>query len=182
MEGCGENESGDGGTDSGLSDQAEPPNENESLLWSLVKMFFALLLVLGLIYGLLKFFNKRSKLFGQSRKLENLGGLTLGPNRSVQIVRIADKVFVLGVGDDVNMLTEITDEKVIDELLDSKTEGMDASVIGSMFSKLSKKDDDSTKADASSGNFRQLFDKELSDLKGKRKQMIHRQREGKSDE
>lgn len=47
-------------------------NNNGSLLFDLIKMFFALLLVLALIYLLLKFLNKRNKLFQQIKALENL--------------------------------------------------------------------------------------------------------------
>src|SRR5699024_6662513 len=88
-----------------------------SLLFNIVKMVFALLLVLGLIYLLLLFIRKRNKLYNQVGHLENLGGISVGQSKSIQIVRIGTKMYLIGVGDNVELLEELTDEDLKESLL-----------------------------------------------------------------
>ena len=52
---------------------------------------------------------------GQTGKV--LENLPLGPNRSVCIIEMAGRVFLLGITDNsINLLTEITDEEEIAQL------------------------------------------------------------------
>src|SRR5690625_4195057 len=97
-------------------------NDSNSLVFDLIKLFFALLLVLALIYIMLKLLNKRNKMFNQIKHLENLGGISVGQNKSIQIIRIGAKFYVIGVGDNVEMLQEITDEKMAAQLLENGEE------------------------------------------------------------
>jgi flagellar protein FliO/FliZ len=75
--------------------------------WDFVRMIFATVFVVALLYFLLKFINKKSRSFKSTQLVENLGGTVLGANRSVQIVKIADRLFIVGVGDNVQLLKEI---------------------------------------------------------------------------
>ncbi|WP_054751486.1 flagellar biosynthetic protein FliO [Piscibacillus salipiscarius] len=110
--------------ESNQSENVESPENSQpefqsdrSLFLDFLKMIMALIVVLGLIYFLLKFLQKRSRIYQQSRSLENLGGLSLGANKSVQIVRVGNKYFLIGVGEDVQLLNEIDDEETIQGLL-----------------------------------------------------------------
>ncbi|MFV2046529.1 flagellar biosynthetic protein FliO [Metabacillus sp. YM-086] len=76
-----------------------------------IKMFFALGIVLFLIYFLLKFVTKRNRVFQQGQAIINLGGTNVGQNKSVQMVKIGDRVLVVGVGESISLLTEINDEE-----------------------------------------------------------------------
>jgi flagellar protein FliO/FliZ len=78
-------------------------------LWDFLKMIFATIFVVALLYFLLKFINKKSKVFKSTQLVENLGGTTLGANRSVQIVKIGNQIFIVGVGENVQLLKEIDD-------------------------------------------------------------------------
>ncbi|MFD2682819.1 flagellar biosynthetic protein FliO [Bacillus seohaeanensis] len=82
-----------------------------------VKMVFALLFVVALIYFLLKFINKRSRSYNQTKIFHNLGGTPLGGNRSVQLVKVGNKLLILGVGEDIQLLKEIEDEQEKEEML-----------------------------------------------------------------
>ncbi|MCP3739105.1 flagellar biosynthetic protein FliO [Rossellomorea sp. BNER] len=82
-----------------------------------VKMLFALVFVIALIYGLLKVINQKSRSFQQSKLIHNLGGTPLGGNRSVQVVKVGTRILVLGVGEDIQLLKEIDSEKEKDEIL-----------------------------------------------------------------
>ncbi len=82
-------------------------------LLSLVAVFAV---VIVLAYFTAKFigsrFNARMAT-GGGRILENL---PLAPNRSVCIVEIAGRVFLLGVGENVSLLAEITDNSTVENL------------------------------------------------------------------
>ena len=43
-------------------------------LWDFVKMIFATVFVVGLLYFVLKFVNKKGRLFKSTQLIENLGG------------------------------------------------------------------------------------------------------------
>ncbi len=82
-----------------------------------LKMIVALIFVVALIYFLLKFINQKGRSFQQTKIINHLGGTPLGGNRSVQIVKVGKQVLVLGVGEDIQLLKEIQDEKEKEEIL-----------------------------------------------------------------
>lgn len=104
------------------SEVAEDKLKSESLsvtFFDMFKILLALAFVIFLIYFLLKFVNKRNRFFKQARYIENIGGMGLGANKSIQIVRLGDKVLVLGVGESITLIKEIDNEeesrKIIEE-------------------------------------------------------------------
>ena len=86
----------------------EGDNEEVSFWGLVIRFLLALALVVVLIYVLLKLMNKFTSKQGQLNNLENLGGVSVGMNKSVQLVKVGTKVYLLGVGDTVELLTEIT--------------------------------------------------------------------------
>ncbi|RYL92960.1 flagellar biosynthetic protein FliO [Sporolactobacillus sp. THM19-2] len=101
-------------TDPSQSEQVSYGNTN--LFLAFVKLIFALLLVLALIYILYRFAAKRTGSLRNGGQLKNLGGVSVGTNRSVQLIKIGNEIMVLGVGDTVRLLKEITDPKTVSEL------------------------------------------------------------------
>src|SRR5690606_15758640 len=90
---CGENQVS--------TDQEEPTSRDESTnvglnAWDFIKMIFATIFVIALLYFLLKFINKRSKQYKSTQLVENLGGTTLGTNRSVQLIKVGEHILVVG--------------------------------------------------------------------------------------
>ncbi|GIO26163.1 flagellar biosynthetic protein FliO [Ornithinibacillus bavariensis] len=147
------------------------------LVFNLVKMVFALFLILVLIYILLKFLNKRNKLLNQVKALENLGGISVGPSKSIQIVRVGSKLFLVGVGEDVQLLEEIEDEQLKAEILNSyeqQSSMKPGNIITSFQQKLTKQERPSKE---SSGDFQQLFSSELEKLKLNRKKLMNKHAE-----
>lgn len=143
--------------------------ETDSLTLSIIKTVFSLLLIVALIYIVIKFLSKRQKLPGQVNSLENLGGIPVGQNKSIQIVRVGSKIYMIGVGDNVEMLKEITDEEVIDDLIHTHEEsGLDTNnFLKSIFKR--KKDEPSNHVP--NEKFLNLFSKELDKLQDTRQQM-----------
>ncbi|WP_164908443.1 flagellar biosynthetic protein FliO [Halobacillus litoralis] len=185
LEGCPSSES--------TGDQEQPPVEEEiesqedasssSLVWNIIKLIFALIFVVALIYGLLKFFNQKNKLFNRNKTMENLGGMNLGPNRSIQAVRIGGQVFILGVGESVEMIAEITDESTKNTLMqqDEQTQGSTPFAMDKWIGKWKQKNDQPKSSD-SSIQFQQLFENQLNDMKKKRKQAVDEDRRDQDHE
>jgi flagellar protein FliO/FliZ len=181
------NEAGNQQENTPTTDGADSSAGGTSTFLNLVKLALALAVVLGLIYVLLKFLNKRNRLFQQVRAMENIGGIALGNNKSVQIVRVGEKVYMLGVGDNVDLLTEITDEQTIQELTEKEQQEMKASAL--LTSMLPRKKQQASapektaaEQDESQNRFQDLFKQELGKLKQSRNKLKQQHREGAEDE
>jgi flagellar biosynthetic protein FliO len=84
--------------------------------WVLLKTFFSLLLVLGLMYGLAflykKYFLAQGKQDSSQVEIELLGRRTLGPKRSVAVLKVFDRVIVVGMTEDgMRTLSEMGDPR-----------------------------------------------------------------------
>ena len=104
-----------------LSDYEEvEPKPTAVSWWSTLAYLLSLVAVFAVVivmaYFTAKFigsrFNARMAT-GGGRILENL---PLAPNRSVCIVEIAGRVFLLGVGENISLLAEITDDTTVENL------------------------------------------------------------------
>ncbi|MFS0643483.1 flagellar biosynthetic protein FliO [Siminovitchia sp. 179-K 8D1 HS] len=114
--------------DTGQADVAPKENQSFSIgVADVFKMLFALIFVIALLYYLLKFINKRSQSYQQTSLIQNLGGTALGGNRSLQMVRVGKRLFVLGVGEDIRLIKEISDEKEIEEYFHQYNEQLEKS-------------------------------------------------------
>ncbi len=147
---------------------------NSSLIFNLIQMVFALFLILALIYLLLKFLNKRNKIFNKVRALENLGGIAVGPSKSIQIVRVGNKLYLVGVGENVQLLEVLEDEDLKEEIMKSYQEQPEFKPenILSIFKSKSNSEDSGTGVD-----FKNLFSNELEKLKQNRKSLMNKHTE-----
>jgi flagellar protein FliO/FliZ len=100
-----------------------PPSSDEvqqftsgNMTGSIVWVFVSLALVIGLITLLIRWLSRRSQLLGGARALEQLGGLTLGPNKSVQVIEAAGRIYVVGVGENVTLLDSLPAGEEAEEL------------------------------------------------------------------
>lgn len=82
-----------------------------------LKLVLALGVVLFLIYLTYRFLGKRTRAFQSIGHIRNLGGVSVGPSRSVQLVKVGDEVLVLGVGENINLLKQVEDEAFLETLL-----------------------------------------------------------------
>lgn len=146
--------------------------DSQLLIVDLIKMVVALFLVLALIYFLLKFLNKRNNLT-QQKSLQNMGGISVGPSKSVQIIKVGSRLYLIGVGDNVEMLGEITDEALINELL-AESDEKDNFQIGTILSRLSKSKSkqDGSLTHPTDQQFKKMFSNELASLKENRNDLI----------
>ncbi|WP_027408696.1 flagella biosynthesis regulatory protein FliZ [Anoxybacteroides tepidamans] len=146
-------------------------------LWDVVKLIFATLFVVLLIYGLLRLLNQRGRfLSGKRGMIEHLGGASVGTNRSVQLVKIGKRVLVVGVGESVQLLREIDDEEEIKELLLAHNQSLQQMLepnewISKWLNRLAKKQEvKEVKNEATP--FRELFAKQMQELSQERQKLL----------
>ncbi|WP_221564328.1 flagellar biosynthetic protein FliO [Alkalihalobacillus sp. TS-13] len=93
------------------------PVSGPSTFVTMMKVLFALALVVGLMVLVLKLLHKRTQVIQQGKGIQTLGGAMLGNQRSVQLVKVGNRILVVGVGDNVELIKEIEDEKEIETLM-----------------------------------------------------------------
>lgn len=153
------------------AESSETPTPKNTLsAWDFIKAIFALAFVLALIYGALRFVNKRSRAFNQHRFIENLGGTSLGTNRSVQLVKIGERILVVGVGESIQLLKEIEDDEEIKDILNEHNNILDnmmqpKDIINKLFSK-------QIKTEEHPASFSEVLSSQLKDLSDGRKKLL----------
>src|SRR5699024_10170874 len=164
-----------------IENEAESNNNNTgSLAQSMVKMFIALFFVLLLIYVLVRLFNRKNRRMTQTNVIENLGGINVGTNKSVQIIRIGKDMYVIGVGESVELLKEITDQDVVQQLNEySEQPNQVNEKFPALINKVRKRKD--IEDENEDQTFNDLFKRELNEMKSRRQQVMN-QREEKGDE
>lgn len=82
------------------------------------RLFISLIIIVGLAYLMMKLLRKNMKVLTKGLNINVLDQYAFSINKGIYITQIAGKVYVLGVTDhNINLITEITDEKVIDEIV-----------------------------------------------------------------
>jgi flagellar protein FliO/FliZ len=71
----------------------------------LLQFFGSFIFIIGLLYFALRFVSKKAKQGGGV--FHALGGHSFGNNRSMQMVMVGDTLYILGVGDNVNLIRAI---------------------------------------------------------------------------
>lgn len=82
---------------------------SENMAGSLVWVIISLFIVIALIVVLIKWLSTRNRAWGTNRSLRSLGGIALGQNNSLQVVELAGRVYIVGVGENVTLLDKIDD-------------------------------------------------------------------------
>lgn len=136
-----------------------------------LRMILATAFVAALIYFLLKFINKKSIMYKSSQLVENLGGTSLGANRSVQIVKAGNKLLIVGVGENIQLLKEIDDPEEYSQIIQEYNNKMEQLVqpsdIVTRLLKRAKKDGGNQRSE-----FSALLKNQLNDMASGRKRML----------
>jgi flagellar protein FliO/FliZ len=77
------------------------------------QVMFFLILIIALFFVLIKFLAKKNQYSPFGRSIRSLGGVPLGTNKSIQIVEIGHSLFVVGVGENIQMLEKIDDPEEV---------------------------------------------------------------------
>ncbi|WP_225230058.1 flagellar biosynthetic protein FliO [Ureibacillus galli] len=157
-------------------------------VWEYFKMLICLIFVLGLLVFVLKFINKKSSTYQQNSLVRNIGGISVGPQKSVQLLHIGDKLYIVGVGEDVQLLKEIHDEEEVQQLVQYFNEKQSfvstKPYILELVNKLksNKREAESTDGDQSmNSNFKSLLNKRLNEIKQTRQTELEKWKEKEKD-
>lgn len=74
---------------------------------TLLYVFFILIVIIVMIILLIRFLSIKNRSWMSNRSIKTLSGIQLGQNKSLQIVEIGHSVFVIGVGDNVELIEKI---------------------------------------------------------------------------
>ena len=100
-----------------------PPSEKESLLVPLVvKFIFSFAAIIILLLLCLKFLKAKSKQITSQGPIYTMGCHSLGGNRSLQLMMIGKSLYILGVGNEVQLLRTIEPGEEQDLILQSLVE------------------------------------------------------------
>lgn len=143
-----------------------------------IRALFALIFVIGLLYALLKFMNRKNRLYDKNRLMKNLGGISLGQQKSIQLIIVGDTYYLVGVGEDIRLLKEITDENEIAALLEYYEEAEEIPFQGPMEKLISKLSPMNKKQPKKEGqateDFSEILKDRLSEIKKERKKQFNR--------
>lgn len=91
----------------------------DNLAGSLVWVIVALAIVIVLIILVIKWLAQRNQSWGANRSLRSLGGIALGQNNSLQVIEIAGRIYIVGVGENITLLDKIDDPEQISSVMDA---------------------------------------------------------------
>lgn len=169
-----------------LKQQEQPPIKNEQKnaeqqlgpsAMEYVKTLFSLAFVIGLLVVILKYIQRRNRQYDRHRLLTNIGGLPLGQHKSIQLVKIADTYYVVGVGDDVRLLKEITntDElRRIEEHLEEQRQDPLETPIGKLMQRFRNRKSNNSSVNEQPERFEHVFQSTLDEIKKERQQQLRR--------
>ena len=151
--------------------------------WDYIKMLIALIFVLVLLIWVLKFISKKSAHFQQNNIVRNLGGISLGSQKSVQILQIGDALYIVGVGENVELLKEINEPEEIEKLLNYYNEKQALPSSSPYITELLKKmKGQSKKSDKESdSDFGNMFNERLSEIHKVRRDELEKWKEKEHD-
>jgi flagellar protein FliO/FliZ len=129
------------GGQSSPADSARLPGTNAPSGWMFVlQVIFSLGLVIVLIYLLLRFLANRQIGLGQNGPFKVLGAISLGNGKSLQAVMIGDSLYILGVGENIQLVRHIPAGEEMDVILaDVEMKSSAAVSVGEWFASLRQK-------------------------------------------
>ena len=104
--------------DSVNSDTSNTSFQSTSTTKVVIKMIVVLVLVVAALYAMMHFFKKKNNVTKSDDDfLRRVSSLNLSPGKSVEIVTLVDRGFILGVTDsNINLIAEIDDKEMISAL------------------------------------------------------------------
>ena len=158
-------------TNSQSTDEATNPEKVGISGWEFLRMILATIFVVMLLYIVLRFVGKKGRTYQKANSVENLGGTSLGANRSVQLVKVGGRILVVGVGENIQLLKEIDDPKEYEQLIEDYNGKMEQMIqprdfVAKMKGKWLKKDETET------NSFSSEFKNQLEKMSKSRKKLL----------
>ena len=104
----------------------ETPQDNNqtgrgatNTIWLFLEMVFVLAIVVAIIYLLFRLLKKNTNIgsFSEDEFLHSVSYLSLGGNKSIQVVTLVDHAYLIGVSENnINLISEIDDKELINAM------------------------------------------------------------------
>jgi flagellar protein FliO/FliZ len=82
-------------------------------------VIFCLILIICLFFIIIKVISQKNKLMMSGRSVKSIGGVSIGQNKTIQIVEVGHTLYVLGVGDNVQLISKIEDAEEIEYIVEN---------------------------------------------------------------
>jgi flagellar protein FliO/FliZ len=164
----------EGTSNNGISDLGFTDKTNAMDSIKMVgQVIFFLIIIIALFLVLIKFLAKRNKYSIFGRSVRSLGGVPLGQNKSIQVVEIGHALFVVGVGENIQLLEKINDpEEVayVTELLTvSQSENSSFATLGKLIGNLRGRNKELDEEVEITSSFQQVFHDKLQRVTSRNK-------------
>lgn len=156
--------------------QSESPSPVGLTAWDYIKTLLALAFVIGLIYGMVRFLNTRNRVTQHGKLMQNMGGLSLGQQKSIQLVKIGEQYFLIGVGENVQLLKELSDPEEIAQLADYYSEEdqvLQKSLLMRLVNVVKSRKNDPYHKQEEPEDFGNLFKTKLTEIENERKRQLN---------
>ena len=150
-------------------------------LWDYIKVLLSLAFVIGLLVFVLKFLNKKNVSYQQNNMLQSLGGVSVGPQKSVQIVKVGNRVLVVGVGDDVKLIADINDEAEVERLVGLYEDQFNQSAAKPYILQLLSRKKEQQPNQIEERPFSEMLNARLSEIKKERSDGLERWKDKEND-
>lgn len=84
---------------------------------SIITVIVVLVLIIALIVITIRLLAFKNKSMVATRAIQHLGGVGVGQNKSVQMMKIGDHIYIVGVGENVQLLEKVEQPEHIEAIL-----------------------------------------------------------------
>jgi flagellar protein FliO/FliZ len=143
----------------------------EMLLRVIVSLIFIIVIFVVLIKVLTQ---KRNKWFA-GRTVRSLGGVSLGPNKSLQVIEAGGAVYIVGVGDNISLIDKVDDPEAMEVLLSSLSP--EPQPLSGWLGRISKgRQQQEVEAEPMSASFQEMLHRKIHSMPSRKKwveSMLH---------
>jgi flagellar protein FliO/FliZ len=105
------------------TNETKPDIGSFGSLGSSIKMvgyvIFCLILIIALFFVIIRVISQKNRLMMSGRSVKLIGGVSIGQNKSIQVVEVGHTLFVIGVGDNVQLISKIEDAEEIEFIVEN---------------------------------------------------------------
>ncbi|MFD1990909.1 FliO/MopB family protein [Paenibacillus nicotianae] len=144
---------------------------------SIVWVIIVLAVIIALIIVLLKFLGRKSQTWLSRRAIRTIGGVAMGPNKSLQVIEIGSSIYLIGVGDDITLVDKISDPEEAMLIINSfQTEAVEQkNILSPLISKISErfrpKSDVHEEELGETEAFQEVFESKLRQIPNRKQKM-----------
>lgn len=142
----------------------------------MLTVIVVLAIIIVLIIVLVRFLGRKNRLSSTNRSIQTMGAVGLGPNKSLQVIQIGGAMYLVGVGENINLVDKITDPDEI-ELLKRAFEEADpefpaiTSALSNLMTRFKKKESFIQEEELEGSSFHEVFQTQIQ-KRPNRKQQI----------